>query len=157
MKKIVEDNSKATDKNDNEKNLKLFKNARILLWAGGLYGILMGFFVAFGPLYEYRTSTGYQGYESLAQTQGFLFAFSIIAITLLLFGGTILLLLKKQYALIIVLLAVHAILEVLTLPSMGLLFIPATVLIFVATLILYQPGHRSKVETQIAGNKITPR
>ncbi|HEY9206196.1 MAG TPA: hypothetical protein VIO58_09760 [Candidatus Methanoperedens sp.] len=120
MKKIVEDNSKATDKNDNEKNLKLFKNARILLWAGGLYGILMGFFVAFGPMYEYRTSTGYHGYESLAQTRGFLFAFAIIAVTLL-------------------------------------LFIPAAVLIFVATLILYQPGHRSKVESQIAGNKITLR
>ncbi len=126
MKKIVEDNSKTTDKNDNEENSKSFKNARILLWAGGLYGILMGFFVAFGPLYEYRMSTGYQGYESLAQTQGFLLAFAII-------------------------------LEVLTLPSVGLLFIPATVIIFVATLILYQPGYRSRVESQITGNKITPR
>jgi hypothetical protein len=39
--------------------IKNKKMGRILLWVGGLYGIVMGLYSAFGPTYEYQGTTCY--------------------------------------------------------------------------------------------------
>lgn len=128
-------------KNDNERALLIFKIGRILLWVGGFYGIMMGLYVAFGPTGEYATSTGYHGYTTTLETEGILFAFIIAIIPLLLFGGCVIFLTKHRLRIVIGLLAVQVILEALSLPGFGILFIPATLLLIVATVLIWLSQH----------------
>ncbi len=123
--------------------IKNKKIGHILLWIGGLYGIVVGLYSAFGPTGEYQRTTCYSngtcfqssGFTTMVQVQGFPFAIAVALISLLLFGGSIVLLKKKKLSLMGGLLLVQAILATVSIFSLGINFLPSTILLTVAAII----------------------
>jgi hypothetical protein len=128
--------------------IKNKKMGRILLWVGGLYGIVVGLYSAFGPTSEYQGTTCYSngtcfsssGYTTMVQVEGFPFAIAVAVIALLLFSGSIVLLKKMKLGLMAGLLLVQAIMEILSIFSLGINFLPATILLTVATILCSKEG-----------------
>ncbi len=115
----------------------------ILIWIGGLYGIVVGLYSAFGPTGEYQRTTCYpngtcfqsSGFTTMVQIQGFPFAIAVALISLLLFGGSIVLLKKMKLSLMAGLILVQVILETVSIFSLGINFLPSTILLTAATII----------------------
>ncbi len=128
--------------------IKNKKMGRILGWVGGLYGIAMGLYSAFGPTGEYQGTTCYSngtcfsssGYTTMVQVEGFPSAIAVAVIALLLFGGSIVLLRKMKLGLMAGLLLVQAIMETVSILSLGIIFLPATIVLTVATILCSREG-----------------
>lgn len=114
-------------------------------WIGGLYGILQGGLLAFEPLYGRASSSpplpqigdGDAIHGTSFPSPPPLLAFIIVAAVLMVFGGVLALLsLRKQTMFSIYAFTLFAF-SLLSLPSIGWIFLPATTLLFLAAVLMW--------------------